>query len=240
MVPEDTALHQKILKFTHNHHMVGHPGTKKTLLLTAKNYWWLRMADFIKQYIKGCRVCQATKLTLAHPKPLLYPIVIESSALPFSTIALDLIVDLSPSQGYDSILTIIDHNVTKAALFFPCHQTITGEGVVAIYAQHVFPHYGLPCKVIFNQDTRFTSRFIKKLERILDIAPNMSTTYHPQMDGQLERTNQWLENAKETPVEAHKGHIKKQAQEYMLWDPLLDHQGHNVHPTGIPSTCCTS
>jgi hypothetical protein len=116
----------------------------------------------------------------------LYPITTEPSALPFSTIALDLIIDLPPSQGYDSILTIMDHDVTKAALFFPCRQTIMGEGVAMIYAQHVFPHYGLPQKVISDRDTRFTSRFIKELERILDITPNMSTAYHPQTDGQSE------------------------------------------------------
>ena len=105
---------------------------------------------------------------------------------------LDLIVDLPPSQGYDSILTITDHDITKAARFFPCQQTITGEGVATIYMQHVFPHYGLPRKVISDRDTHFTSRFIKELERILDITQNMSTAYHPQTDGQSERTNQWL------------------------------------------------
>ena len=110
----------------------------------------------------------------------------EPSALPFLTIALDLIIDLPPSQGYDSILTIMDHDVTKAALFFPCHQTITGEGVATIYAQHVFSHYGLSQKVISDRDTRFTSRFIKELEKILDITPNMSTAYHSQTDSQSE------------------------------------------------------
>ena len=186
VVPENADLRREVLKLTHDHPTAGHPGAKKMLLLTTKNYWWPRMADFISQYVKGCGVCQATKPALVWPKPPLYPITTESSALPFSTIALDLIVDLPPSQGYDSILTITDHDVTKAALFFPCHQTITGEGVAAIYAQHVFPHYGLPQKVISDRDTRFTSKFIKELESILDITPNMSMAYYSQTDGQSE------------------------------------------------------
>jgi hypothetical protein len=193
VVPEETTLRQEILKLMHDHLTTGHPGAKKMLLLTARNYWWPKMADFVIQYIKGCGVCQSMKPALVRPRPPLYPITMEPSALPFSTIALDLIIDLPPSQGYDSILTITDHDVTKAALFFPCNQTITGEGVATIYAQHVFPHYGVPQKVISDQDTRFTSRFIKELERILDITPNMSMAYHPQTDGQSERTNQWLE-----------------------------------------------
>ena len=137
------------------------------------------MADFVTQYVKGCGICQAMKPALVCPKPPLYPMTTEPSALPFSTVALDLIIDLSPSQGYNSILMIMNHDVTKAALFFPCQQTITGEGIAAIYAQHVFPHYGLPQKVISDRDTCFTSKFIKELERILDITLNMSTAYHP-------------------------------------------------------------
>ena len=153
VISEDAILCQEILKLTHDHSTAGHPGAKKTLLLTARNYWWPKMADFTAQYVKGCGVCQATKPALVHPKPPLYPITMELSVLPFSTILLDLIINLPPSQGYDSILTITDHDVTKTTLFFPCHQTITGEGVATIYAQHVFPHYRLPRKVISDQDT---------------------------------------------------------------------------------------
>ena len=47
VVPEETTLCQEILKLTHDHLTAGHPGAKKTLLLTARNYWWPKMADFV-------------------------------------------------------------------------------------------------------------------------------------------------------------------------------------------------
>ena len=143
--------------------------------------------------IKGCATCQATKPSTNKPKVPLYPITSEKSAQPFSTIALDLIVNLPKSGGYDLILTITDHDVSKAALFFPCNQTIGGMGVALIFVQQVFPHFGVPWKVISDRDTRFTSEFTKELCRILDINQNISMAYHPQTDGQSERTNQWLE-----------------------------------------------
>ena len=108
-------------------------------------------------------------------------------------VAIDLIVDLPMSSGHDSIITITDHDVTKAAIFLPCSKTITGEEVVSLYGTHIFPHYGAPTKVISDRDTRFTSRFSKELCRQLGIINNMSTAYHPQTDGQSERSNQWLE-----------------------------------------------
>ncbi len=57
----------------------------------------------------------------------------------------------------------------------------------------MFPHYGLPQKVISNCDPRFMATAMRELCRNLNIKQNISTTYHPQMDGQSEPTNQWLE-----------------------------------------------
>ena len=62
-----------------------------------------------------------------------------------------------------------------------------------MFATQVFPHFGVPTKVISDRDMRFTSHFTKELCRLLGISQNISTTYHPQTNGQSERTNQWLE-----------------------------------------------
>ena len=81
----------------------------------------------------------------------------EPSAKPFKMIVLNLIVNLPPSARYDFILTITDHDVSKAALFFPCNQTIGTLGIAIIFASHVFPHFGIPHKVISDRDTHFTA-----------------------------------------------------------------------------------
>ena len=184
MVPPDEDLRREILRNAHDHRIAGHPGIKKTLLAVIRNYWWPKMGEFVTNYVKGCGVCQETKPGTAKALPPLVPIPSDPMSLPFQVIALDLIVDLPPSQGYDSILTITDHDVSKAAIFLPCSQTITGEGVAALFATHIFPHFGVPRKVISDRDTRFTSAFTTELLRILDVSKNMSTAYHPQTDGQ--------------------------------------------------------
>jgi len=79
------------------------------------------------------------------------------------------------------------------ALFIPCSETITAEGVAHLYLHHVFKCFGLPMKIISDRDMRFTSKFAKELCRRLEISQNISTAYHPHMDGQSEWTNQWLE-----------------------------------------------
>src|ERR1700756_3603767 len=106
---------------------------------------------------------------------------------------MDFIVKLPESEGFDTILTITDHDCSKASIFIPCNEEIDAMGVARLYATQVFPHYGIPLKVISDRDPCFASNVMQELCKILGIQQNVSTAYHPQTDGQSERTNQSLE-----------------------------------------------
>jgi hypothetical protein len=114
------------------------------------------------------------------------------SAKPFSHIVMDLITGLPKSEGHDAILTIVEHSCSQAAIFLPCSTTITGTGITQLYLEHVFQWFGLPQKIISNRDPHFTSHFARELTKGLGIDQNLSTVFHPQTDGLLERTNQWV------------------------------------------------
>ena len=83
-------------------------------------------------------------------KPPLYPITPESGARPFETIAMDWITKLPPSGGYDSILTITDHDYSKAMLCYPCKEAMGTEELARLYFTNMFSHYGIPSKIIFD------------------------------------------------------------------------------------------
>jgi hypothetical protein len=109
--------------------------------------------------------------------------------LPFEAIVVDFIVKLPMSEGYDSLMTITDHNCTKAVILIPCNETIDTEGVAKLFKDQVFPFTGLPKKIISDRDTRFTLTFFKDLCSQLEIKQNLSSAYHPQTDGQSKKTN---------------------------------------------------
>jgi Chromo (CHRromatin Organisation MOdifier) domain len=113
--------------------------------------------------------------------------------MPFKTVAMDLITDLPVLDGFDAIFTITDHDTTKATVFIPCNKTIDALNAAQLYTRYVFPYYGALKKIISDRDPRFTAQLAKELCRLLDIKQNISTVYHPQTDGQSERSNQWLE-----------------------------------------------
>jgi len=114
-------------------------------------------------------------------------------AMPFATIALDFITKLPVSQGYDSILMIMDHDCSKAVILIPCHEEITAEGVARLLIKYLFVQFGLPTKMISDRDTQFTSKLMHKMCDIMGVKQNISTTYHLRMDGQSEHSNQWVE-----------------------------------------------
>ena len=148
------------------------------------------MKQFIVQYVKGCAICQSTKPNTVWPKVPIYPIATtETHAYPFQMISWDLITDLPKKGSFNSMLMIVDHNCSKVALFFPCSKEVGATEVAALYAQQVFPHYGVPRKIILDRDPCFTTAFAHAVCAQLNIKQNISTAYYLQTDGQSERAN---------------------------------------------------
>jgi hypothetical protein len=195
VVTEDLEGKCKIIKTHHDPPVHGHPGISKTIQLVERNYWWPQMHKDITDYVQGCAECQHHKVNNRPTKAPLRPIYPKPEAMPFETVAMDFITKLPESQGYDSILTITDHDCTKASIFIPCREEINAEGTVALYIQHVFAHFGLLQKIISDRDPHFVSKFMQEVCCITGIERNPSTAYHPRTDGQSERSNQWVETA---------------------------------------------
>src|SRR6266702_4113059 len=151
------------------------------------------MQKDVIEYVKGCTECQRNKINTRPTKAPLSPIFPTHEAMPFETVALDFITKLPVSQGYDLILTVTDHDCTKAVIFIPCKESMTAEETAGLIIQHVFPRFGLPLKFIRDRDPKFASRFVRELCKGTGTTQNISTAYHPRTDGQSERTNQWLE-----------------------------------------------
>ncbi len=144
VVVGDNNLKRGVISTFHDPPYHRHPGIANTTALLKQNYWWPNLKKDVEEYVKGCATCQANKINTHHQKPHLYPITMDPKAQPFEVVTMDFITKLLPSKGYDSILTIMDHDCTKAALFIPCNETITSEGVTNLYLRHAYPHYGIP------------------------------------------------------------------------------------------------
>ena len=192
VIVEDSTLKKGVILLYHNSVTAGHPRISNTMWAITRDFWWPMMKKDITKYIKGCTTCQSRKNQPNKPKPPLFPITSDTYDTPLTYIAMDFIVKLPLSESYDNILMITD-TFSKASIFIPCNKTIDAKHTTKLYATYVLPHYGLPTHIISNRDPCFTSTFSQELCCTLAITQNISTAYHPQTDGQLECTNQQLE-----------------------------------------------
>jgi len=193
VVPPDDEVKQEILWVWHEHKGGGHQGRDETVRQVNRHYFWPRARPWVEQYVKGCAICQQNKnLTYKAHTPL-YKITVPKNAPPFTQIAMDLITGLPKSRGFDSILTIVDHGCSRGTIFLPCQSMVTGPQITQMYYQHMYPWFRLPSQIISDRDPRFISHFGKSLAKELGVTWNLSTAYHPQMDGLSERKNQWVE-----------------------------------------------
>ncbi|GJU29974.1 putative reverse transcriptase domain-containing protein [Tanacetum coccineum] len=97
------------------------------------------------------------------------------------------------SQGYDTIWVIVDR-LTKSAIFTPMRETDPLDKLARLYLKEVVTRHGIPVSIICDRDPRFASNFWRSLQNALGTNLDMSTAYHPQTDGQSERTIQTLED----------------------------------------------
>ena len=98
---------------------MGHPGQFGTLELLKRDYWWPGMAVFVRNYVAGCATCQQTKINTHPTVPPLMPIPAKSNAYPFETTSVDFITDLPPSNGFDALMVMADHDATKGVILAP-------------------------------------------------------------------------------------------------------------------------
>jgi hypothetical protein len=150
------------------------------------------MYIFIKKYVEGCAKCQQMKINTHPTSPPITPIK-SNSTRPFSQISMDFITDLPENEGFDSILVVVDHGLTKGVIFIPCNKTIDALGTADLLLHHVYKRFGLPDTIISDRGPQFAAKVFRELGTLLGIKLAMSTAYHPQTDGETERVNQELE-----------------------------------------------
>ncbi|KAK4684314.1 putative transposase, partial [Tremellales sp. Uapishka_1] len=189
-VPDQDKLRLTLLQQHHDSPLAGHAGRSKTLQLIKRNYWWSGMKNDIHAFVDTCDLCQRTKTRRHKPYGLLKSLPVPPH--PWSSISMDFIEQLPPSNEYDAILVVVDR-LTKMAIFIPSSTTVTAMDVADHYVTHVFSKHGLPNDIISDRGSEFTSSFWKSLASNLGIQSNFSTAFHPQTDGQTERVNQSLE-----------------------------------------------
>ena len=174
----------------------GHPGIDKTIERITRNYHISGIRRKVKKVIQNCQECQKNKVKRHRPYGLLQPLNPAEGA--WESISMDFIVKLPTSkepgtgQVCDSILVIVDR-LTKYAYFIPTKESIQAQDMAYLVLRTLLANHQTPREIVSDRGTLFTSTFWQTLLSKLGAKSKLSTSFHPQTDGQTERTNQTLE-----------------------------------------------
>ncbi|KAI3695430.1 hypothetical protein L1987_78427 [Smallanthus sonchifolius] len=191
-VPRNGNLRILVMDEAHKSRYFIHPGSDKMYKDLKELYWWPNMKGDIATYVSKCLTCSKVKAEHQKPSGLL-----QQPEIPqwkWEQIAMDFITKLpKASSGYDTIWVIVDR-LTKSAHFLPMKETDKTEKLAKLYIKEIVARHGVPTSIISDRDSRFVSRIWKSLQEAMGTRLDMSTAYHPQTDGQSERTIQTLED----------------------------------------------
>ncbi|GKA57375.1 putative reverse transcriptase domain-containing protein [Tanacetum coccineum] len=191
-VPSVGGIRKLIMDEAHTSRYSVHPGADKMYYDLRDLYWWPGMKRDIAEYVSKCLTC--SKIKAEHQKPsglLQQPEIPEWK---WEKITMDLVTKLpKSSSGYDAIWVIVDR-LTKSAHFLPIREDYKTEKLARIYINEIVARHGVPVSIISDRDGRFASHLWQALQKALGTKLNMSTAYHPETDGQSERTIQTLED----------------------------------------------
>ncbi|KAJ9542679.1 LOW QUALITY PROTEIN: hypothetical protein OSB04_029185 [Centaurea solstitialis] len=191
-VPRTGAARQILLEEAHKSKFSIHPGATKMYRDLRTGYWWPGIKRDVAHYVESCLTYLKVKAEHQRPHGKMQP-----SEIPewkWENITMDLITKLPKTpRKFDAIWVIVDR-LTKSALFLAIRESSTAEQLAEIYVKEVVSRHGVPVSIMSDRDVRFTSRFWERFHSELGTRLHFSTAYHPQTDGQNERTIQTLED----------------------------------------------
>ena len=223
-VPDVGELNKEIMVEARSFAYAIHPGSTKMYHTLREHYWWRGMKKDVAEFVSRCLICQQVKAEHQRPVGLLQSLPIPRWK--WEKITMDFVVGLPRCQnGYDAIWVIVDR-LTKSANFLPMKNSDSVEKLAELYVKEIVRLHGTSVSIVSDRDPWFTSRFWPILQRALGTMLHFSTAFHPQTNGQFERTIQTLEDMLRACVLEFKG----------SWDrhlPLMEFAYNNSYQSSI-------
>jgi len=225
-IPKDEGIRTTLIAKHHEPPQAGHGGMAKTTKLISRRYYWPKIREDNKRFIKNCDTCQSTKVVRHAPYGLLH--ANKAPDRPWKSMAMDFITDLPKSEVYDTILVVIDR-LTRMSHFIRCSKDLDAQQFTNLFMKEIVRLHRLPHEIITDRGTLFTSDLWNETTGKLGIERRLRTAFHTQTDGQTERTNAILE-------QYLRAYINYQQDDWCCYLPLAEFAYNNGYQETIKNT----
>lgn len=187
----DSQLRSRLIELWHSSTQGGHSGIEVTYRRLKSVLCWKNMFKDVADFVAACDVCRRVKADNSAYPGLLHPLPIPQKV--WTDISMDFIEGLPKSHGKDVILVVVDR-LSKYAHFIALSHPYSAISVAQLFLDQIYRLHGMPQTIVNDRDATFLSQFWQELFKLQQVQLHMSTSYHPQSDGQTEVVNRCLEN----------------------------------------------
>ncbi len=186
-------MHMKLLQEVHNQSLIFHLDNKWIINLVQRFYYWSDHQATIQWYIQNYHACQWSKVSRNSINELHHSFLISQKR--WKDIVMNFIIELSLSENYNIICTIIYHLIKECHYVF-CHwedNDISVKEMIWIMLWNVYRLHDLLSSIVSNRDSQFILTMWKNLCKRLRITASLFTVYHSEINDQSKRVNQNIE-----------------------------------------------
>jgi transposase InsO family protein len=170
---------------------LAHPGIRATKRLISSRYLWPNLAKDVADWCRSCQRCQCAKITKQPAAPV-QPIPVPAAR--FSHVHVDLVGPLPcSSEGFAYLLTVVDRS-TRWAEALPLKATTAADCAAAFVAGWI-ARFGVPSNITSDRGVQFSSSLWAAVMTKLGIKHAMTTAFHPQSNGAVERFHRRLKDS---------------------------------------------
>lgn len=144
-LPSKSSVVEALLQEYHNSPIGGHGGELKTYQRIAREWYWPGMRKMVGRFVQQCAVCQQQKTSTLQPAGLLQPLPIP--AVVWEDISMDFVEGLPKSQGFDTILVVVDR-LSKYSHFLALKHPFTARSVVKEFIKDIVRLHGFPSSIV--------------------------------------------------------------------------------------------
>ena len=226
VIGQDQQLRKDLFHYFHGTPEGGHSGADATMKRLGSVCYWKGLKKEVRALVRSCNICQQFKSDTSAYLGLLQPLPIPETI--WSDISMDFLEGLPVAKGKSVILVVVDR-LSKYAHFLALSHPYSATSVAQLFLENIYKLHGLSNSIVTDRDKIFVSKFWQELFKFMGTQLNLSTSYHPQSDGQTEVVNRSLQTYLRCMT-------SERPKDWVNWLPLAEWWYNTSHHSAINTT----
>lgn len=210
VLPSSSQYKETIIREFHDTPVGGHSGILRTFKRLAANFLWLGMKKDMQYFVQQCDICQRNKSDSITLAGMLQPLPLPERV--WEDISMDFIEGLPTFGGFSVIMVVVDR-LSKYGHFVAVKHPYSAKTIAELFVKEIARLHGMPRSIVSDRDPIFTSQFWAEYFCLQGSNLRMSSSYHPQTDGQTEVLN----HCSETYLCGYTSSQQKQWSRWLSW-----------------------